>query len=729
MTFTTRFRRSILDGIRFTSWILLVLYALEVSTPALMIAGGYLSGVVASIVFFNPRVQTTDLIMRVIVLTCTVALVGVSLQSRINLIAQVLTVVVGAGAATAIIAMKSLHTTEGPGALLMTTLVVTSLLIQGWLFLSPLALGLLLSVAVRKISRTGFANAVIAVVLVSTAQLSRTTVGDEMSRFFVTYDQLYRASLGVSLTRWGWTDWNALAGTGIRYHWLSEAVSGWIARVAGIDPFFVIAAVWPTILTFGAIAALTTALKVWGAGSVSTVTAFIVVGFSYFFEFSSVGTMLGAVLMIAVVGMVGRLFPARTLSILDVRHLVYIALLLALAPMAQSTTGILAIGVAAGISIKLILQPHKLRWPFAAVTAAGLATSVLYSQTLLKAGGYGLVRTSVSVSTSLPALLPDFLQSVDPFPGFQETANLWWLIFGAVAFSMLTKFMPSAISGSAVLWSAAVTTGAFVSSVRIGGFEARMLGELGLLVTILLLAKLLQLLNMFRFGLLTICIVLFVATSWRLLGTSIIGMEWTQRIEILTPVWFGVLLSLLAVLGLVSIAGRVIVVRNITLAMMAVFLLIGGGIQSQRRLDLMTRAAFDVTAVLRGPQTQACLSWIRNNTEKNTVVASNMWRLPNSDVQKFYLVSTYSERRSLIDGTEYVTYAGMRDRGEIEYLKNLIDASVERPSIPLLRELTSRGASYLIVDRTRTPLSRVDWFTETMVATPECSVHRLPSLT
>ena len=210
---------------------------------------------------------------------------------------------------------------------------------------------------------------------------------------------------------------------------------------------------------------------------------------------------------------------------------------------------------------------------------------------------------------------------------------------------------------------------------------------------------------------------------------AIVDTEWIQRLEILTPVWFGVLLALLAGFKLVSVGGRVNVMRNATLGMMAVFLLIGGGIQSQRRLDLMMRATFDVTAVLRGPQTHACLSWIRENTEESAIVASNMWRLPNSDVQKFYLVSTYSERRSLIDGTEYVTYAGMRNRGEIEYLKNLIDASVERPSIPLLRELASRGANYLIVDRSRTPLSRVDWFTTTMIATPECSVHRLPALT
>jgi hypothetical protein len=729
MTMACRTWHAVRSAIFFVCWILLVLYALNVTLPALAVIGGCLLATAAPTIFFNPRIHQSDLLLRLLVVICAVAMVAVSMKSSISPFVQLLIGLVGVLVVVSTLGMKPLTALQGLTAWSLTTLVVIALLVQGWLFFVPLAIGLFVSAATLKVSRNGFATLAAVLAVASAAHLSRAMAADETSRLFITYDQLYRASLGVSLTHWGWTDWNALSGTGIRYHWLSEAVSGWIAQVTNMDPFLVIAGLWPTLLTFGSIAALSTYLAVMGIRSVARTTTFIVVGLSYTFEFSSVGTVLGALLMIAFVAVAKELSSLTPASGRHIRHWTYAAVLLALVPMAQATTGILTIGIASGILLELILQRQRMRWWFAVVTLAGLGTAALYSQTLLKAGSYGISKTSISLSLDLPASLPDFLQILDRLPIVYSIANVWWLIWGAVSLSVIHLFVCSSVSTLTVAWSAVVTSTAFVSWVHIGGFETRMIGEAGLLITVLLLGQLLQLLYNLRRGVLFVTLVFVVAIAWRILAPTVFGAEWLQRIEGLVPVWFALLLALLVALGLQGWVYSAHSMRNVLLGLLAVLVLIGGGFQSQRRIDLMTRKAFDLATQLRGSGTLSCLTWISRNTETSTIVASNMWRLPNSDVQKYYLVSTYTKRRVLIDGPEYVTNAGMSTRRDIEHLKNLIDASVERPSIPLLRELASRGANYLIVDRSRTPLSRVDWFTTTLIATPECSVHRLPALT
>jgi hypothetical protein len=121
-----------------------------------------------------------------------------------------------------------------------------------------------------------------------------------------------------------------------------------------------------------------------------------------------------------------------------------------------------------------------------------------------------------------------------------------------------------------------------------------------------------------------------------------------------------------------------------------------------------------------------CMSWIRNHTPADTLVASNMWRIPGGFDQKYFLVSQKTKRRLVIDGPDYVNNAGaFPERRTLETLKNVVDDFVYSPTVSRLYDLRATKADYLIIDESRPHSSRIRAFAPVVLINERCSVHAL----
>jgi hypothetical protein len=117
---------------------------------------------------------------------------------------------------------------------------------------------------------------------------------------------------------------------------------------------------------------------------------------------------------------------------------------------------------------------------------------------------------------------------------------------------------------------------------------------------------------------------------------------------------------------------------------------------------------------------------VRRNTPPETIIASNMWRIPNAEEQKYFVVSQKTKRRVIVDGPDYVRNVGaFTERSELENLKNDIDNFVAAPTIPRLYALRATGAGYLIVDLRRPHSSRLSSYAPQVVVTEACAIHVL----
>lgn len=722
---------SAMTALMATVWLVSGLVAVSTSFGGIAVIGGSFAVFSTLIALCNRAMTLHELFPRALLVVCIAAFMYVTVQSDVSWWVSTPAVMLGLLLIGTLVVRPASFSDLPISATTVPLLVFAVLALQGWLFLAPLIIAAgILGVLGRLRSDVYFKAAYVPLVALG-ATLSRIVMDGNDSRFFVSYDQLFRASMGASLARWGWSDWNALAGSEIRYHWLSEAAVGSIARVAGLDTFVAIGSLWPMIIMFAAVSVLLTTAHVYQFPRAAALLTLIVAAFVYQLEFSSVGTMLGSTLLMTALSHTPEAFAFNERRDRSWWGWVALAVPSALLPLAQSTTAIMFSGILGALFIRLL--PRRNHRIFALAWLGGIAVIyVLLSQTLLKAGLYGVVHSMIK-----PEWIPRFLGAdafrnafLDVGAPMLTAASYWWVLWGPGVVAALVIGRRHDRMSLVVMVGAGCAALALIIFVRIGGFEYRITGELTFLVLFFVLGLSFSRIFDQGCGHILAGAILVAVSAWRLLAPRQLSYETVNLVESSVPLvvlGLGILISggeIVSRTGCKNIRGRLVLAP---IVLVVVVILASDMVRTQRSIDLMTRERFDMEAITGGAPVDECLTWIRNNTSTNTIVASDMWRLPRSDDQKYYIVSARTERLVLVDGPDYVTNMGVVPREIIESMKNQVDAAVQRPSVPLLTDLAERGASVLVVDRKRNPDSRVGWFTKTVVRNEACSVHLLPS--
>jgi hypothetical protein len=116
------------------------------------------------------------------------------------------------------------------------------------------------------------------------------------------------------------------------------------------------------------------------------------------------------------------------------------------------------------------------------------------------------------------------------------------------------------------------------------------------------------------------------------------------------------------------------------------------------RSDFKSRAE----SILGDSQTQICLNYVRDRTSKDSIVASNWFKIPTTlRESKYFLVSSNLERRTFIDGPNYIDLPKIDTPRPTPIEKRALVAEgfAERASPESYEVLRSYGVEYFLVDR------------------------------
>lgn len=131
--------------------------------------------------------------------------------------------------------------------------------------------------------------------------------------------------------------------------------------------------------------------------------------------------------------------------------------------------------------------------------------------------------------------------------------------------------------------------------------------------------------------------------------------------------------------------------------------------------------------IIGGSGAKRCLEFVRANTPENEIIASNWQRIPLAlRDSKYFLVSATVERRTYVDGPNYVGYPrDGRLPGWLESRVNVVDGFAERVDPQSFAELRAAGIRYFLVDARESPAG--DWqpFADIVVETDACYVLKL----
>jgi hypothetical protein len=128
----------------------------------------------------------------------------------------------------------------------------------------------------------------------SCSLLSRSLIDQESSTFWSSYDQIFRGSIATGLSRWGFTDSNFGAGYSLSYHWLAEAISGFLGSFGGFSEFESVSLVSPALGICFSVIILMIIMFSFQLGSwFSAFLVFLIVAVGGLFDTYSIGTLWG----------------------------------------------------------------------------------------------------------------------------------------------------------------------------------------------------------------------------------------------------------------------------------------------------------------------------------------------------------------------------------------------------------------------------------------------------
>ena len=552
---------------------------------------------------------------------------------------------------------------------LLSSAAVTAL---GWSSLFYYSLALVLVLVTQRWIKGGIKHA-LSLSLVGIGSIASWSMRRQNEgQFWISYDQLFRSSIAEGLPKWGRNDFIAANGTSFSYHWLGEATSGVIARLADFSAIEGVVKVLPTLAVVLAISALVQlGIRLGFSRNEVLAASLLTIFLCHEFQIYSIGSLWGFVIFLIGLDSIER-FRRETSGGVSTRLLLSIVLssVTVVLTLTQSTLGLYFVVLTTVLLGATTLKTRRLRSDFMAVIFVQSLMIYLLRITLLAGKEGNAWQPSVSVRNVLQ------FRGLDLYFGDQ------WIIVAVTSVLLLISICQMLSGLCLISWrqfqshETFLLFGAIVASslvlanlFSIGGGsaqQARFLSPLVVFGTFISFLLVIGEVANHPFRNMVGPSLAATAGAMIIVGMLIYGAEavHVQRISLQRSIGVALFVTgiQLTLLGLWVLRRRTydkLVTRYF------ITLLIGGLIfvghsrvlskvnnSLPRSIDRQREEVFTGTT-----ETQECLKFVRDETPTDSIVASNWIRIPHpSRQEKYFLITARTERRAYVDGPLYVLY-------------------------------------------------------------------------
>ena len=671
-----------------------------------------------------------------------VVVLGGGLYSTISLSAVVLALLlVFLGAARE---LRSLSDLDEPFVAYLILIALGSLVSKMWYHLLPLFVGTAMFMLIRMYVKQrnvawvrvlgGFSFLVVAGGAWWSRKLSSTPWAE--GTIFRTSDQYFRASLGIGTTTFGINENMGAAGNPIRYHWMSEAFMTLLGRLTQVSPVDAIVWLSPVVGSLVAVAATYVLVSELGGSKTEAlfgslmISAFSVLLYSQginILKTTEMGQFWGTPLFIFGVLLLHQLLKDPSLAMAS--------FVVGWYPLLVMTNTTLGLSFACGVGAVLVVAVFKrtIGLSIAAFLLAGLGAVLL------------VLRRSLLESTSFDAFSPR-IQLNDPFSfavafgyegdsswekvavGLGFLAVLWFQ--GGASLGLRSRGRGEAARSFLSLFTFASVVPAFVINLMEGLEQYRFLNPiliLGPASFALCLSEIRQFLTTNR----VVISGLFASALFLGLRADVLAKTFGSFDELRPRLVYAALLVLIPlswflVAKLMSY-WRIDSKRN-KIRAIGVFGLFSLLVQGTALIK-MAPGQFEYAHRLIGPSISneariACLDFVRKITDRESVIASYMWRFgADSSTEKWFLVSAVSERKTFVDGPIYVENP---QSDSLKLRQDITTRFVEiEPNYADRAVMLKAGVEYFVVDTRWT--KRQTWrpYADRVFSNSDCIVLRL----
>ena len=537
--------------------------------------------------------------------------------------------------------------------------------------------------------------------LMSCSLLSRSLIDQESSIFWSSYDQVFRGSIATGLSRWGFTDSNFGSGYGLSYHWLAEAISGFLARFGGFSEFESVSLVSPALgICFSVIILMIITFSFQLGSWFSAFLVFLIVAVGGLFDTYSIGTLWGNAFFLLSV-----LFFLKVFLLLpNTTNLFFLLVLMVTTLLTQSLMGVLF--------LLSVLVLSFLRTWFGLMPRIIFCLLLILSSLCLLSVQLFFFNSHVISSSDTGFSLTNWLQ----YPGLRiqiggspdsgiaavRINSLVFLLWIFCTFALL-YFKFSRVTRTNIFMQF-FTIQIFVcilslSVLNLGELNSKFWAPVSVLGSVLgfgVLGSLAVSLGRSKsISLLAFCSMVFVVSQHRFV--RLVLHNFGNGSLMILSVFFCFVVCLF-VLGINSF-GRKPLARfwEYTSACFLVCLFLLPRFSEFRTVQLFQKHG-SAAPMFGTSDVRNCLAFIRDTTPRDTIIGTDLWSIPNSFDEKYFLVSMFTQRRVLIDGPYYSQGLNWPSRRFFEDLKNIHTEFGNSLNPDLGSQLNEIGASYFLLD-------------------------------
>jgi len=617
------------------------------------------------------------------------------------------------------------------------------LLVAGWISLGPYAIALGVVVGIHRVWNTRPSGLIKFAVIGLGFIASLVQTRDSSGQFWLSFDQLFRSALANGVANWGINDHVGATGTRLSYHWLGEATAGVMATLTETTAVTSVTRVTPILGTYLSLRALQYLGRLLGFHHHSTlVVSALTIGLAHQFDIYSFGSLWGTGLFLIGVAVSISLGSEVAESALKTNgRLFLLALSVLVTPLialTQTTLGIFFVC----FNFLLIggLYWRFRRVSFELVLAVPLQFALLFflRATLLSSPESRFYQPTVSLGNVLQFLGNDIY--VGDNQVFIWTVSIIFLFTLSQMSAGILVWRETETDSrkkmvSVVLLSTVTTSIVLMNLFKIGddNQQLRFVAPTIVFGTFCGLMALSdasvgsRMVTKSRFrqialGIFTITLIvgLLGIRYWlNSLGWSTLRNYGIATLIVAVEVFF----LLLAVLRQQFTTSNL--QRQTLVAMLLVITLFGHSEQIIDQFGLLKSATGKTrsTPFEGNGDTQTCLHYLRDDTPHDAIVASNLFRIPLKTAdEKYFLVSAYSQRRTYVDGPNFV--ANPRP----DWLSARVEVSDEFGTAPTQRSyqtLVDAGVGYFVMPTPPASLSAWKPFAEIVFSGKDCQVLKL----
>lgn len=590
----------------------------------------------------------------------------------------------------------------------------TSLVLVGWHSLGPYSAGL---------AACHFTSSHVGVVGRKVFRMIAVPLGFVLSfslaprfslQYWEGYDQLLRSTIANSLSRWGYTDYGAAVGTTIHYHWLGEAISGVLSRYSSATAVDSVTRISPVVALLIAYLSLRRlALSLGLPNEKTAVAATMTIALCQIFEPKSIGSLWGITLFLAGLYEITRLTPKFATDRQSlIGPILAVSLLSPMIMLAQTTLGIHFILVCGFVSLAAVLRQRQLLLPLISLLGIQVLQVIVLRKTLLSSGGENIYEPSISLNNVLQFRgLEIYFGENRLFVAFVSVLALLTIVQMGSGLQLLFKTQERRKGSQVQVLAVASSTLVLTNLFSIGGSEAqqaRFLEPLIVLISFISLAVLLRAIvddwsnvESAKDRVVAIVCTGAVVVVLLLVTVRLYNSPWSysRTFRIGTLILLSVALVVAASFFHRS-NGR-LSRHRLALSLLLLGLAVsahGRQLANLATLHRQTIAGDRNDVFLGDREAQDCLGYLSSETPKESIIASNWFRIPEwTRDEKYFLVSAFTERRTYIDGPRYV------DGSRPQWIKARVEASdgfAIAPSPSTYAALMSEGVGYFVVNRT-----------------------------